>query len=73
MYKTVIENGIIDLLDVELFMDETYVQETIKAAHEKNIKIVMCNHDFDKTPTKEEIVSRLCRMQEKMLISVKSL
>ncbi|MBO0468278.1 type I 3-dehydroquinate dehydratase [Enterococcus plantarum] len=65
LYKTVIENGIIDLLDVELFMDETYVQETIKAAHEKNIKIVMCNHDFDKTPTKEEIVSRLCRMQEK--------
>ncbi|EOL44250.1 type I 3-dehydroquinate dehydratase [Enterococcus caccae] len=65
LYKTVIENGVIDLLDVELFMDEKQVQETIGAAHNKGIKIVMCNHDFDKTPTKEEIVSRLCRMQEK--------
>ena len=65
LYKTVIVHGAIDLLDVELFMDDICVQETIKAAHEKAIKIVMCNHDFDKTPTKEEIVSRLCKMQEK--------
>ncbi|EOH98675.1 3-dehydroquinate dehydratase, type I [Enterococcus haemoperoxidus ATCC BAA-382] len=65
LYKTVIENGTIDLLDVELFMDDALVQQTIQAAHEKDIKIVMCNHDFDKTPNKEEIVSRLCRMQEK--------
>ncbi|WP_086313248.1 3-dehydroquinate dehydratase, type I [Enterococcus sp. 7F3_DIV0205] len=65
LYKTVIENGAIDLLDVELFMDEELVQQTIEAAHEKEIKIVMCNHDFDKTPAKEEIVSRLCSMQKK--------
>lgn len=65
LYKTVIEQGAIDLLDVELFMDDILVQETIKGAHEKAIKIVMCNHDFDQTPTKEEIVSRLCMMQEK--------
>ncbi|WP_207694939.1 3-dehydroquinate dehydratase, type I [Enterococcus sp. DIV0212c] len=65
LYKTVIEQGQIDLLDVELFMDAELVQEMIKAAHEKEIKIVMCNHDFDKTPNKEEIVSRLCSMQEK--------
>ena len=65
LYKTVIEQGAIDLLDVELFMDDALVQETIQAAHKKEIKIVMCNHDFDKTPAKEEIVSRLCKMQEK--------
>lgn len=65
LYRAVIENGAIDLLDVELFMDDALVQQTIQAAHEKDIKIVMCNHDFDKTPNKDEIVSRLCRMQEK--------
>ncbi|MGX7262494.1 type I 3-dehydroquinate dehydratase [Enterococcus crotali] len=65
LYKTVIEQGAIDLLDVELFMDDTLVQETIQAAHEKKIKIVMCNHDFDKTPERSEIISRLCKMQEK--------
>lgn len=65
LYKAVIENGAIDLLDIELFMDDELVQQTIKTAHEKGVKIVMCNHDFDKTPNKEEIVSRLCSMQEK--------
>ncbi|MGM0217275.1 type I 3-dehydroquinate dehydratase [Enterococcus sp. AZ126] len=65
LYKAVIENGAIDLLDIELFMDDDLVQQTIKTAHEKGVKIVMCNHDFDKTPNKEEIVSRLCSMQEK--------
>lgn len=65
LYRAVIENGAIDLLDVELFMDDALVRQTIQAAHEKDIKIVMCNHDFDKTPNKDEIVSRLCRMQEK--------
>lgn len=65
LYKTVIASGTIDLLDVELFMDDEAVQEIIQLAHMKKIKIVMCNHDFDKTPSKEEIVSRLCKMQEK--------
>lgn len=65
LYKAVIENGAIDLLDIELFMDDELVQQMIKTAHEKGVKIVMCNHDFDKTPNKEEIVSRLCSMQEK--------
>ena len=65
LYETVINEGIIDLVDVELFMDDKRVQETIKLAHKKGIKIVMCNHDFDQTPAKEEIISRLCSMQEK--------
>ncbi|MEI5992643.1 type I 3-dehydroquinate dehydratase [Candidatus Enterococcus mansonii] len=65
LYETVIQYGAIDLLDVELFMDEKRVQQTIDLAHQKEIKIVMCNHDFDKTPAREEIVSRLCKMQEK--------
>ncbi|MBA5819331.1 type I 3-dehydroquinate dehydratase, partial [Escherichia coli] len=32
-------------------------------AHKNNVKVVMSNHDFDKTPAKEEIVSRLTRME----------
>lgn len=65
LYETVINEGTIDLVDVELFMDDKRVQETIELAHKKGIKIVMCNHDFNQTPAKEEIISRLCRMQEK--------
>lgn len=65
LYETVMTDGAVDLVDVELFMDEKRVQETIELAHNSGIKVIMCNHDFYQTPSKEEIVSRLCRMQEK--------
>ena len=29
-----------------------------------NVKVVSSNHDFDKTPEKEELIRRLCKMQE---------
>lgn len=65
MYNAFLEQGSFDLLDVELFMPEAEVAELVKAAHDKGVKIVMCNHDFDKTPPKEEIITRLRAMQDK--------
>lgn len=65
LYATVIAKGQIDLLDVELFMPEKEVHEIMQLAHQKEIIIVMCNHDFNATPSQQEIVSRLCTMQEK--------
>ncbi|MBO0469334.1 type I 3-dehydroquinate dehydratase [Enterococcus sp. DIV0242_7C1] len=64
LYQTMIQRGCLDLLDIELFMDEQLVKQTIQLAHSKGIKVIMCNHDFDRTPEKSEIISRLCRMQE---------
>lgn len=65
IYRAVLADGYADLIDVELFMPEVPVQELIGLAHEKGVKIVMCNHDFDATPAKEEIVRRLALMEEK--------
>lgn len=65
IYNEVINNGVVDLLDVELFMDSERVDSLIKTAHNKDIKIVMCNHDFDATPERDEIVHRLVLMEEK--------
>ncbi|WP_137663524.1 type I 3-dehydroquinate dehydratase [Enterococcus hulanensis] len=65
LYKVIILEGDLDLLDVELFMPEKKVAETIDLAHQNGIKIIMCNHDFDKTPEKNEIITRLRSMQEK--------
>ena len=53
-----------DLIDVELFTGDREVSEIVNFAHENEVKVVMSNHDFDKTPAKEEIVKRLCKMQE---------
>lgn len=65
IYHNLINCGEVDLLDVELFMNSVDVNKLIEAAHEKDIKIVMCNHDFDATPACEEIVQRLVSMEEK--------
>lgn len=61
--ETLASTGKIDLVDVELFNEETDVLRLIETAHKNNVKVVMSNHDFDKTPAKEEIVSRLTRME----------
>ncbi len=52
MYRVLLNEGSFDLLDVELFMPAVGVGQTIELAHEKNKKIIMCNHDFDKTTSK---------------------
>lgn len=65
IYAEVLKNGAADLLDVELFMPAAEVETTIQLAHEKGVKVVMCNHDFDATPSQEEIVRRLSLMEEK--------
>lgn len=53
-----------DLIDVELFTGDEVVKEIVECAKENGVKVVMSNHDFFKTPSKEEIVNRLCKMQD---------
>lgn len=65
IYRDLLNNGSTDLLDLELFMDAGEVDSLITLAHSKGVKIVMCNHDFSATPTKEEIVKRLKTMDTK--------
>lgn len=62
--KAVIETGEADLIDVELFTGEDAVKELIGCAHAKGLKVVVSNHDFKQTPSKEVIVERLRKMQE---------
>lgn len=54
----------IDLVDVELFNEEKNVHAILSAAKENGVFVIMSNHDFFKTPAKEEIVYRLRKMQE---------
>lgn len=58
------ESGYIDLIDVELFTGDSIVKELIETAHTFGVKVIVSNHDFEKTPCKEELVSRLQKMQE---------
>ena len=58
------ESGLVDLIDVEMFSGDEIVAQIIHAAHAKRVKVIGSNHDFHKTPDKDEIVRRLRRMQE---------
>ena len=58
------QTGLVDLVDVEVFTGDEIVSRIIREAHAAGVKIVASNHDFDKTPDKDDIVSRLRKMQD---------
>lgn len=51
-------------MDVEAFTGDEIVRKIIEKAHEHGVKVVASNHDFFKTPSKEEIISRLIKMRD---------
>lgn len=62
LLNEVIKTKEIDLVDVELF--SANVSEIVTTAKTSSVFVIMSNHDFEKTPGKEEIIWRLKRMQE---------
>lgn len=57
------ETGYIDIVDVEAFAGDDVVKKIITGAHNAGVKVIASNHDFDKTPDKNDIISRLYKMQ----------
>lgn len=62
--KMAAETGDVDLVDVEIFSEEDTVKGIIDCAHQNGVKVIASNHDFQQTPSQEEIVKRLKKMQE---------
>ncbi len=62
--KKACATGMIDLVDVEAFTGDEVVKDIIASAHENNVKVVASNHDFDKTPDKDDLVGRLSKMAD---------
>ena len=52
------------MVDVEVFIGTDIVKEIIAVAHNAGVKVIGSNHDFNKTPDKDEIVERLRKMQD---------
>ena len=67
-YRTLIENicadGYADLVDIELFTTGEDGQELARLAAEKGTKTIFSSHDFLKTPPRDEILSRLEKMEQ---------
>ena len=62
--QAIAATGQVDIVDAELFTGDAEVKAIIEEAHKHNVYVIISNHDFDKTPSKEEIVSRLRKAQE---------
>lgn len=62
--REIAATGMADIVDVELFTGEREVAQLVEAVHQAGAKVIMSNHDFDKTPSEDEIVARLVKMQE---------
>lgn len=57
--EAIIKTKLADLVDIELFSGEKQVKTVIDLAHKNNLAVIVSNHDFSQTPSKDEIISRL--------------
>lgn len=62
--RALIASGAVDLVDVELFLGDDVMSELVAYAHDNGVAIVASNHDFDATPSRNEIIARLKHMQD---------
>ena len=61
--KDVIESGFIDLVDIEINKSNKTIYILKELAHLNNVKVVMSYHNFDKTPTQDDLIDILEKME----------
>jgi 3-dehydroquinate dehydratase type I len=59
-----INSGKIELIDIEYMLGENIVRPLIDLAHEKGVKVILSNHDFQNTPSADEMTKRMTDMKE---------
>lgn len=62
--KAVAQSGLADAVDVEVFSGDAVARENIANIHAAGVAVVGSNHEFGFTPSKEELMARLCKQQE---------
>lgn len=60
----VCESHLVDLIDIELMSGDVLVHQLVDIAHQNEIKVIMSNHDFEKTPDKEDMKQRIEKMEQ---------
>lgn len=64
LLRHAIQSGLIDAVDVEYFRSADEIQDVVALAKEHGVTVIMSNHDFEKTPSFDEITSRLIGMKK---------
>lgn len=69
LLRDVCEQGDVDFVDFELFeedgsLDQAKMEFMVETAHINNKKVILSNHDFEKTPEMDVIIKRLMAMKQ---------
>ncbi|MCB2295012.1 type I 3-dehydroquinate dehydratase [Clostridium algoriphilum] len=62
--KLIVKTNLVEIIDVELFNNEKDIKALVEVAHANGVVVIISNHDFQRTPDKEEIISRLQKAQK---------
>lgn len=54
-----IEERLADMIDIELSCGDAIASDIVSVAHKHGMPVVISNHDFEKTPPRAELVSRM--------------
>ncbi len=59
-----IKSGLIDMVDIELMSGEKTVESIMDTAHKNNVVVIISNHDFERTPSRADMISIMKKMIE---------
>lgn len=59
--KEIIRTKLIDIVDIELFNEKKYIEDIVSMAKENGVAIILSSHDFEKTPSKDEMLDNFQR------------
>ncbi|WP_085832925.1 type I 3-dehydroquinate dehydratase [Clostridium merdae] len=62
--QAVVATGYVDLIDVEVLTWDAIAPKIIESAHAAGVKVIGSSHQFDNTPSKEEMVNRMRSAQD---------
>lgn len=63
LYRSLLNEGQFDLLDIEMYREQSLTAPLIELAHEKGRHVILSNHELHATPSAQTIVSRLREQQ----------
>lgn len=63
LLKAVIQSGLVDMIDIELFQSENCVKDLTTYAHEHHVAVVISNHAMTNTPDNKAMMIRLQAMR----------
>ncbi len=59
-----IKSGLVDMVDIEFMSGEKTVESIMETAHKNNVVVIISNHNFEKTPSRTDMINMMKKMIE---------